>query len=78
MRWRTVEWKCCAFAKSARSIGDARQTWAQTDKKLQGAYANEKAYLKEMRVLDEALAKAATLSVTSLPQMPNWHATKQP
>jgi hypothetical protein len=44
--------------KAQHYIQDAQRTWAQTDKKLQGEYANSKAYIKEMRVLDDALAKA--------------------
>jgi hypothetical protein len=39
-------------------IKDAQQTWAQTDKKLQGEYTNQLAYQKEMRILDNALATA--------------------
>ena len=46
------------LARSQAFIDDAQRTWAQTDKKLQSEYASSRAYIKEMRVLDEALAKA--------------------
>jgi hypothetical protein len=44
--------------KAQHFIQDAQTTWAQTDKKLQNEYTNSTAYIKEMRVLDESLAKA--------------------
>jgi hypothetical protein len=57
MRAKAMQERADAM-KAQTFIQDAQRTWAQTDRKLQNEYTNSTAYIKEMRVLDEGLAKA--------------------